>query len=61
MNDGPRQRDVLRVTLQEPEVQSLMERFPKLTRTEIVDIITRKGPMRAVVEAELARISNAKR
>ena len=52
---------MLRVTLQEHEVQSLMEQFPKLTRTEISDIVTRHGPMRATVENELARVSGLKR
>ena len=52
---------MLRVTLQEHEVQSLMAQFPKLTRTEISDIVARHGPMRAAVETELARVSGFKR
>ena len=60
MNDSSK-RDMLRVTLHEHEVQSLMEQFPKLTRTEISDIVTRQGPMRAAVEAELEKISRLKR
>ncbi len=60
MNDSSR-HTVLRVTLHEHEVQSLMQQFPKLTRTEISDIVTRHGPMRATVETELARVSSFKR
>ena len=52
---------MLRVTLHEHEVQSLMEEFPKLTRTEISDIVTRHGPMRGDVEAELEKVSRLKR
>ena len=52
---------MLRVTLQEHEVQSLMEQFPKLTRSEISDIVTHHGPMRAAVEIELTRVSSLKR
>jgi hypothetical protein len=52
---------VLRVSSHEHEIQSLMERFPKLTRTEVADVIGRTGPMRGVVEAELEKISAAKR
>lgn len=51
----------LRVTQQEPEVRELMDQFPKLTRTEIADVIQRAGPMRAAVEAELVRLSASKR
>jgi hypothetical protein len=57
----PWKRDVLRVTLHEQEVQGLMALFPKLARTEIVDAIGRKGPMRSAVEVELTRLSSAKR
>ena len=52
---------MLRVTLQEHEVLSLMAQFPKLSRTEIADIVARHGPMRAAVESELARVSGFKR
>ena len=51
----------LRVTQQEHEVRELMDQFPKLTRTEISDVIQRAGPMRAAVEAELERLSASKR
>jgi hypothetical protein len=37
-----------------------MQRFPKLSRTEIADVITRNGPMRESVEEELQRISTRK-
>ena len=50
----------LRVMLQEDEVLELMMRFPKLSRTEIADVISRAGPMRTAVEIELARISRFK-
>lgn len=50
----------LRVMLQEDEVRELLERFPKLTRTEITDVISRTGPMRSAVETELMRISHGK-
>ena len=63
MPDHPSKRveDLLRVTLHGTEVLSLMARYPKLTRTEITDVVTRVGPMRADVEKELTRLSNAKR
>ncbi len=51
----------MRVGIQERELLELMERYPKLTRTEITDVISRNGPMRNAVEAELDRISTAKR
>jgi len=51
----------LRVTLSDSSLKELMEMFPKLSRTEISDVISRNGPMRAVVEAELLRISSNKR
>jgi uncharacterized protein (DUF433 family) len=51
----------LRIMLQEDEVQELLERFPKLSRTEITDVISRTGPMRSAVEAELSSISRLKR
>jgi hypothetical protein len=56
-----RVEDLLRVTLHASEISSLMERYPKLARTEIVDVVTRVGPMRKDVERELARLSGAKR
>ena len=52
---------MLRVTLLEHDLQSLMEQFPKLTRTEISDVVTRHGPLRAAVEDELENISRVKR
>ena len=52
---------MLRVTLQEHEVQALMQQFPKLSRTEISDIVARHGPMRGTVETELTRVSALKR
>jgi hypothetical protein len=63
MQDFPKKRgdEVLRVTLHGTEVLSLMARFPKLTRTEITDVVTRVGPMRVDVERELERLSNLKR
>lgn len=51
----------LRVSVHEHEIQALQERFPKLSRTEVLDIIGRKGPMRAEVESELERVSAIKR
>lgn len=51
----------LRVTLSDASLKELMERFPMLARTEISDVIQRRGPMREVVEAELQRISAGKR
>ena len=52
---------MLRVTLHEHDLQHLMERYPKLSRTEISDIIRRCGPMRAAVEDELEKVSRLKR
>jgi len=51
----------LRVTLQERDLAELMSQFPKLSRTEISDVVARHGPMRDIVEAELGRISASKR
>ncbi len=50
----------LRVSLRESDVEELMREFPKLTRTEITDAVTRHGPMRVDVEAELKRLSKLK-
>lgn len=55
------QDQALRVSVHEHEIKALQERYPKLTRTEVMDIIGRTGPMRAEVESELARISAIKR
>jgi hypothetical protein len=52
---------MLRVTLHEQDLQSLMQAFPKLTRTEISDVISNHGPLRADVESALERISERKR
>ena len=51
----------LRVSVHEYEIQALQERFPKLSRTEVLDIIGRKGPIRTEVESELERVSAIKR
>ena len=51
----------LRVTLTDGSLRELMEKFPKLSRTEIADIVSSHGPMRETVEAELVRISSRKR
>ena len=53
--------DVLRVTSHEHEIRLLLQKYPKLTRTEVVQVIDRRGPMRAAVETELDKISAAKR
>jgi hypothetical protein len=53
--------DMLRVTIHEHDIQSLMDQYPKLTRTEISDVVTRHGPMRAAVETELEKVSRLKR
>jgi hypothetical protein len=55
------QDPTLRVSVHEHEIVALQEKYPKLTRTEVLDIIGRKGPMRAQVESELERISAIKR
>ena len=60
MNDSPKQ-DTLRVSVHEHEIQALMRQYPKLTRTEILDVISRSGPMRSAVEGALERLSDAKR
>ncbi len=59
MNDSPKD-EVLRVTLHEHDMRTLMEQFPKLTRTEISDVVARRGPMRSAVLAELEKISGFK-
>jgi hypothetical protein len=63
MADDPRKRgeEVLRVSLHGTEILSLMARYPKLTRTEITDVVTRAGPMRVDVDRELTRLSSLKR
>ena len=61
MKDKPSRPGDLRVSLQERDLADLMERFPKLTRTEIADVISGRGPMRSDVEDELGRISLTKR
>jgi hypothetical protein len=61
MSREPPNSDFLRVTLHEQDLQSLMHQFPKLTRTEISDVVLKHGPLRASVESELKRISSTKR
>jgi hypothetical protein len=51
----------LRVTLNDGVLRELMEKFPKLSRTEIADVVSSHGPMRETVEGELQRISSRKR
>ena len=51
----------LRVSLQDSDVRDILARHPKLSRTEVTDAITRCGPLRSVVEIELARLSASKR
>jgi hypothetical protein len=60
MTDTP-MNDLLRVSVHEHDIRSLMEQYPMLTRTEVVDVIGRHGPFRSAVESELHRISAAKR
>ena len=60
MNENPNS-DWLRVSVHEHDIQLLMSQYPKLTRTEVVDVIGRQGPIRSAVESELQRISAAKR
>ena len=55
MNDG------LHVSSYEHEIALLLEKYPKLTRSEVVYVIEQHGPMRAAVELELGRISALKR
>jgi hypothetical protein len=55
-----RDEDALRVTLRGTDVLSLMARFPRLTRDDITAVVTRVGPLRAEVEAELERLCAAK-
>ena len=61
MTGDPLRHEMLRVTLHEQDIQDLMQQFPKLTRTEICDIISRDGPMRREVESALERLSRNKR
>jgi len=53
--------DLLRVSSHEHELELLLQKYPKLARTEVVRAIDRHGPMREAVEAELERISALKR
>jgi len=59
-DQDPTRRGVLRVSLQEPELQEFMEQFPKLSRTEISDVITNHGPMKNDVETQLTLLSSRK-
>jgi len=61
MAKDPSRRDMLRVSLHEQDIKELMSRYPKLSRTEICDVITREGPMRGTVESVLERLSSNKR
>ena len=54
-------RNMLRVTLHEEDLRSLMEQFPKLSRTEISDVVMNHGPMRSDVERQLEIVSARKR
>jgi hypothetical protein len=58
MTQDPRRE--IRVTVREPDILELMHEFPKLSRTEITDAVTRHGPMRVDVETELRRLSALK-
>ena len=60
MTIDPPKNAMLRVTLHEHDIQYLMEKYPKLSRTEIADLIRRCGPMRVAVEAELEKVSRLK-
>jgi hypothetical protein len=53
--------NMLRVSLHEQDMSSLMEKYPKLTRTEISDVIMKHGPLRSIVEGQLELISARKR
>lgn len=57
----PEPADTLRVYVHDSDIGELVERFPKLSRTEITDIVTSRGPMRRAVETELERRSALKR
>jgi len=59
--DTSRHENNLRVSVHEHDIQSLLQDYPMLARTEVVDVIARHGPMRAAVEFELARLSALKR
>jgi hypothetical protein len=56
MNNDRANRD-LRVTAHDGDLKDLMFDYPKLSRTEILDAITRAGPIREDVENELRRLS----
>lgn len=51
----------LRVSSHEHELLLLLEKYPKLSRTEVIRAIEHYGPMRAAVEMELDRVSALKR
>jgi hypothetical protein len=61
MPSETQRNDQLRISIHEHDIQSLLEQYPKLTRTEVLDVIGRHGPMRTAVVTELERISSAKR
>ena len=60
MPEMPR-KDLLRVSVHEHDVQELLGAYPKLSRTEVMDVIARNGPIRSAVESELEKISATKR
>ena len=60
-DQAPTRSGVLRVSLQEHELQEFMRQFPMLSRTEISDAISRFGPMRSDVETQLILLSSRKR
>jgi hypothetical protein len=55
MNDG------MWVSSHEHEIRLLLEKYPKLTRTEVIHVIDHRGPTRGAVEVELERLSAMKR
>jgi hypothetical protein len=51
----------MRVSLREPDMNELVQRYPKLARTEIADVVMSHGPLRDAVELQLERLSELKR
>jgi hypothetical protein len=53
------ERASLRVIVCESELERFMERFPMLTREEVLLTLINAGPMRSDIEHELARLAES--
>jgi hypothetical protein len=56
--DDPKRE--MRTSLHEWDIVELMNAYPKLSRTEVMDAVAKYGPLRVDVEAALSRLSERK-